>query len=107
MSISNEFDKLIKEREAIEYIADWEHEPVIQKMVKLFTSDMQETIKFLDHDCTEEQFSWLSEIFDDITKVAQSKEFIAALRRVAKKFPNAVNKYNLIYFIDAAEELLE
>lgn len=107
MSISEKFNKLIQEREKIEYIADWENEPVIKDMIKLFTNDMQETITFLDTECTEEQFSWLSEIFDDIAQKSQSKEFIAALRRTAKKFPQTVNEYNLLYFIDSAAKLIK
>ena len=56
-------------------------------MIKIFTSDMNETIKFIENECTAEQFSWLSEIFDDIARTSKSKAFVEALRHTAEKYP--------------------
>ena len=74
-----------------------------EKLVSLFTEDINESISFLDNDCTADQFSWLSEVFDEIARITQSHEFIDALRRLAVKFPEETKKYNVMSFIDSAE----
>ena len=99
--ISDEYDALIEEREHT-YIMDF-REPVIMKMIKLMTEDMTKTIDFLDHECTGDQFAWLSEIFEEIAEASQSHEFIAALRRAAKRYPEETKQFNIISFIDDAE----
>ena len=76
---------------------------VIMKMIKLMTEDMTKTIDFLDHECTGDQFAWLSEIFEEIAEASQSHEFIAALRRAAKRYPEETKQFNIISFIDDAE----
>ena len=95
MKIKDEYARLVAQRENIEHIVDWESEPVIQ-----------ETIDFLDHDCTADQFSWMSEVFDEISEKLQSWEFIDALRRTAAKYPEETRKYNVPRFIETAEGML-
>ena len=106
MSIKDEYQKLIEERKKIVEIVDW-NEPVIKKMIALFTKDINETIKFVLEDCSEDQFSWLSEIFDQIVQKTKSKEFIEALRKIALKYPEETEDYNIIFFIDFAESFLD
>lgn len=48
--------------------------------VEIFTKNCADTIKFIQDDCTDEEFFWLSEIFENIAAKTQSKEFISALR---------------------------
>ena len=106
MIIKDEYAKLIAQRENIEHIVDWEQEPVIQATIQLFTADLQQTIEFLDNDCTADQFSWMSEVFDEISEKLQSWEFIDALRRTAAKYPEETKKYNILSFIETAEGML-
>ena len=68
---------------------------------------MNETIEFIENECTPEQFSWLSEIFDDITRTSKSKDFVEALRHTAEKYPETTKKYNIKYFIDCAEKQVQ
>ena len=105
MNIKDEYQKLIDERKEIVEM-DW-NETVIKKMIALFTKDINETIKFVLEDCTEDQFSWLSEIFDQIVQKTKSKEFIEALRKTALKYPEETEDYNIIFFIDFAESFLD
>ena len=79
----------------------------IKEMVDLLTGDIRVTIVFLDTECSEKEFIWMSEIFDEIAERTKSREFIEALRRTAKRFPEAAKDYNLEYFIDSAEEYIE
>lgn len=107
MLIGEKYSALIAEREKIDGDIDYDTNPVIKEMIDLLTEHVDVTVAFLDNECSESQFIWMSEIFDELAEVTKSKDFIDALRRVAKKYPEAVEKYNLKYFIDSAEEYIE
>ena len=107
MSISEEFSTLILRRKSIEGDVDYENDQIIQDIIQLMTRDISATIEFLDNDCTEEQFVWFSEIFDEVAEKSRSNEFIAAIRRAAERYPEAVEKYNILYFIESAAEYVE
>lgn len=53
--------------------------------IKLFTTDVNATIMFLQNDCDDEELYFLSEIFEEIVEQTQSKELVSVLRsRLAK-----------------------
>ena len=53
--------------------------------IKLFTTDVNATIMFLQNDCADEELYFLSEIFEEIVEQTQSKELVSVLRsRLAK-----------------------
>ncbi len=107
MLIGEKYAALIAEREKIDGDIDYDSNPVIKEMIDLLAKDVDATVSFLDNECSETQFIWMSEIFDEIAEQTRSKDFIEALHRVAKKYPEAVEKYNLEYFIDSAKEYIE
>ena len=78
-----------------------------EEMVQIFSADISNTILFLDNECTEDEFSWLSEVFEQIAERTKSREFIECLRRVAQKYPDETKKYNIDEFIDSAETYLQ
>lgn len=104
MSISKDYETLLTQRKKLEGDIDYDTNPVILKTIELMTEDIKETISFLENDCTEEQFVWLSEVFDEIAERTKSKSFIDALLRVSKKYPKATAEYNISYFISSASE---
>lgn len=77
----------------------WERE------TELLSRDISETIAFLEI-CSAEEFVLLSEVFDDVSERAQSREFIDCLYRIAAKFPEETEKYHIILCIRFAEEVL-
>ena len=62
MHIGEKYKALINERDKIEGDIDYDNNPIIKEMVDLLTNDVEETISFLDKECSEEQFIWMSEI---------------------------------------------
>ena len=62
---------MIKEREATD--DEWAYgvEQCHQKLISLLSENIDETIIFLDNDCTADQFSWISEVFDEIAEITQ------------------------------------
>ena len=107
MKLKEEYEKLLSQRTAIKGEVDYEKSPIIKQMVMLMTKDINETIHFIDTECSGEQFVWLSEIFDEIAETSKSSAFIDALRRTANKYPKETQEYNLTYFIDSASEYVK
>lgn len=61
MSIKDEYPEIIKQRIKDDGLDDtpdyWETSPTIKCEIELFTRNLQETIDFLDNDCTAKQLS--------------------------------------------------
>ena len=100
MSIREEYAEIVKLREEEEdkdlsELPDyWETSPAIKAEIELFTRNLQETVDFLDNDCTEEQLLWLSEVFEEISAKLQSWEFIDALKRATLRFPENEERFS-------------
>ena len=62
-----EFYEIIKKRSSIEEEWYTEIEKCWEEMTGIFSADVNKTIQFLDI-CTADEFSWLSEVVEDIAK---------------------------------------
>ena len=51
-----------------------------QNYIEIITADIEKGIAYFLHECTDEEFYWLSEAFEEISEKAQSKDLIAAWR---------------------------
>ena len=69
--------------------------PVILAEIAVLSRNLQDTVNFLDHDCTGEQLAWMSEVFDYVSANLKSWEFIDALERAADRFPKTSSEYNI------------
>ena len=109
MSIKDEYAEIVKLREeesdkCLPELPDyWETSPAINAEIALFTRNLQETVQFLDNDCTADQLSWMSEVFEEISAKLQSWEFIDALKRTADRFPEECKKHCIRDSIQFAE----
>lgn len=88
---------------------EWEFgvEQCWEQEINILSEDIQQTIAFLDNECTADEFSWLSEIFERVAEKTQSRDFIECLYRVAQKFPEECKTYNVFEFIRDAEQHIE
>ena len=111
MITNDQIDAIIAERYRLSKIYDDEWAYPIQlcwaQLTELFALNMDETIDFLDNRCTADEFGWISDVFDYVAEETQSKEFIAALYRLAEKYPEEVTENNLMFFIEDAESKLK
>ena len=109
MSIAEEYKKIVRQLEIerknhLDEVPNYEDVSLaIKPEIALFTRNLQETIQFLDNDCTEDQLSWMMEVFEKISAKLQSWEFIDALKRAADRFPKACEEYSIRDFILFAE----
>ena len=108
MSLKDEYVKIINQREEedrkhLSELPDyWENSPAINAEIELFSRNLQETIDFLDNDCTADQLSWMSEVFEEISAKLQSWDFIDALNRCADKYPEECKVYSIKECIEYA-----
>lgn len=61
-------------------------EEIFEEKKNLLCENLQETMQFIDS-CTQEEFYWISNAFEDISEKYKSTEFIECLRRNQKRFP--------------------
>ena len=100
------FHELIKKRAATNPEWDYGIEKCRDEMTVAFCADINETIRFLDEECTGEELIWLSEVFENIAARTQSEEFIAAIKRTAAKYPVETEMYYIADNINYAECLV-
>ena len=78
-----------------------------KEVLSIISESLDDIVDFIENDCTADEFSWLSEIYDKIIDIFPSQRIITALRKTASKYPDEAEKYNLNYCIDEAEGHLE
>ena len=98
---------IIKERENTNDEYDYGIKQCHKRMLDIIIQDTEGTVNFLRNECTANEFSWLSEIFDEIAIATNSREIIDALYFLYKKYPEESKIYNILPFIESAETYLK
>ena len=73
-----------------------------KKEIELLTEDIPTTIDFLRNECTADEYSWISEVIDDVVNLVPSKEFVQCYKDLMIKFPEECTKYNIAGSIENA-----
>ncbi len=107
----NEIHSVFSERERVavetQDNCNWEIQKCHEREVDLFTDNLSFTFRFLQNECTPAEFSWMSEVFDEIIEKTRSHELISLWYQTAKRFPEETQEYNILYFIECADAYLE
>ncbi len=110
MLTSDQVDAIIAERYRISKVAGDEWDYVIQlcwdQMTELLSKNIDETVSFLDNECTSEQYAWISDVFDFVAKRTMSKDFVRALYRLSEKYPEETKENRLDLFIEDAARIV-
>lgn len=78
----------LSHRLAIDLHDEYGRDQIWEKITDTLSENTSETIRFFNTECTDEEFYWLSEVFEEVVEKTQSKELIQALRsRLAKVTP--------------------
>lgn len=78
-----------------------------EKEIEILSRNIHDTIGFLETDCTADEFSWLSEVFEQVAKKTQSRAFVDCLYRIAKKYHEICEEYHIDYVIQCADGAVE
>ena len=97
--IKERIAEVLKERIRIceETDDNWDYgiEQCRKKFVEIITVDIDKSIDYFLHECTDEELYWLSETFEEIAEKTQFKGFISAWRtRLAAITPENYNQQN-------------
>lgn len=104
--ITEKIREAIKTRAMIDDEWDYGVQQSRKSVLSIISENFDGIIDYIENDCTADELSWLSEIYNDIIDIFPSERIIEALRKTADKYPEEVEKYNLIYCIDEAEDHL-
>ena len=103
----DEFREVLRKRSTLHPNDDFETEKCWRKEVAILSEDINGTISYLQNECTDDEYSWISEIIDDLIEVTRSKELLYCYKSLMNKFPVACETYNIAFSIECAEALLE
>lgn len=100
---TEEFRKVIQERIACH--SEWTNgiEQCWKKEIEILSEDVPSTIDYLINECTPDEYSWISEIIDDLATKTQSKELIECYKSLMTKFPEECSLYSIKESIEYAE----
>ena len=78
-----------------------------KELTDILTEDIASTIQYMLTDCTADEFSWISEVFDDVAEKTRSREFLDCCWKLTEKFPEECDKYNIKGVLPYAEAYLK
>lgn len=93
---------IIKKRAATNDEWQAEVERCWSELTDALTEDISATRKFLLEDCTADETSWVSEVYDDIVYKTQSREYVDLLRKSIERFPEEDHKRHMSDNLDLA-----
>lgn len=100
------FREIVKNMAALDPNACIEIENCWKSEIAILSADIPGTISFLNNECTEDEYAWISEIIDDLIETTQSKDLLECYKQLMNKFPDACSTYNIAYIIECAENVL-
>ena len=85
----DKFRTIIEEREHIEVIShgEWQYgiEQCWKQMVAVLSEDIPSTIVFLENECSAEEYSWISEIIDELAMQQGGKDLLTCYKKLMTK----------------------
>lgn len=104
--ITEEIRIVLKRRKATFVECDYEIEQCWKEEIEILSRNIEDTISYLENECTGEEFIWLSEVIDDVAEKTQSRPFVDCLFKVAKKFPEECKEYRIYTVLELCEGVL-
>ena len=101
-----ELKNIVAQRLAINNNDDFTLMECWKKEVAILSENTSETIAFFDT-CTDEEFFWLSEVFDDLIEKTKSKELFQAICDRTERISNPEYKASIATDIEFARGQLE
>lgn len=100
------FHQVIRER-MTNPNANYYEVPWWEAEIKQFTANIQESIRFIEDEYTDEELYWLGEVFEDIADRTRSAAFVDCLKKRVQGVENPEWKQTLLEEIRAAAEYID
>ena len=103
----DEFRRVIQER--IRCHNEWTYgiEKCWKEEIEILTEDIAGTIEFLRNECTADEYSWISEVIEDVVELVPNKELVRVYKNLMSKYPEESARYNIHDSIEQLETILE
>lgn len=101
------FREVLKKLDETEIEYDYGIETCWKEEVEILSEDIPSTIKYLKNDCTEDEFSWISEIIEDLAEKTKSRELVEYYKNLMNKYPKETKEYYIGFCVECAEDFLE
>lgn len=100
------FREVIKQREETD--DEWEYGVNLcwKREVDILSENIESTIDFLYDECTAEEYSWISEVLDDLLEKCPERKLIECYKSLMYKYPEETEIYHIEDFIRSAEDHL-
>ncbi|WP_345806977.1 hypothetical protein [Bacillus pumilus] len=102
MDIENALRIVLDKRKKLDLNDDYGIQKSWDEIIEILGENEERTLEYLDR-CSKEDLYWISEVFEDISEVLQSKELIKCLRKLDEKYP----ELEMTQDIDLAESYIE
>ncbi|MGE7184037.1 hypothetical protein ACQKKK_08535 [Peribacillus sp. NPDC006672] len=99
---ANKMEVILNERKKLNLNDDYGIQKSWNEIIEVLSENEENTIRYLEN-CSKEDLYWISEVFEDIAEIIQSKELINCLRKLDEKFP----ELEMTDDIDIAESYIE
>lgn len=101
------FRDVIKQREETDNEWDYGIEQCWKKEIDILLEDIPSTIEYLKTECTAEEYSWISEVIDDVVDKNPSRELVECYKSLMTKFHEECDKYNIAGVVEICEDILK
>ena len=105
--IKEEFGKIIEVLENTDINNYEAYEELWNKEIALFSSNLEETVSFIENEISADQLSWFCEILESLVEKTKSERIISSVENAVKKYPEEEKKYNLQGTIRSAKIFIE
>lgn len=102
MDTENKMRVILNKRKKLNLNDDYGIQSSWDEIVQVLGENEGNTLKYLEN-CSAEDLYWISEVFEDLAEIIQSKELINCLRKLDEKFP----ELEMTNDIDIAESFIE
>ena len=99
--------EIISERAKTDAEDDYGVEKCCKELIKVLSEDIASTIHYIDTECNDDEFTWFSEIFEEVARETQSQKFVDCLWRYANNHKKICDEYNIRDFIKGAQTEIE
>ena len=100
------FREVLKKLDETEIEYDYGIEMCWKGEVEILSEDIPSTIEYLQNQCTEDEFFWISEIIDDLAAKTQSRKIVECYKNLGKKYPDVAKTFNFASCVKYAEATL-
>ena len=104
--MQNAYLKLLNDRLALHLNDDIGLMENWKEQTTLLSSNIGDSISFILNDITDDQFVWMSEVFEDVAEQSQSQDFVDAIRARALRIKSKEDRESVLSEVEYASNRL-